>query len=130
MKRYLNKIWLLVIGSWLLANSAFANGLVPCRGAGCTPCHVLLLIKNIANFLVRDVTAPLAGLLFLVGGIMMIAAGGSEERFKKGKQIFVNTAIGAFIVLASWAIVNTLIVTLGSNVEGFNVQNWWNVNCR
>ena len=105
--------------------------LVPdCRGASCAPCNLLQLISNISFFIVRDVTAPLAGLLFLIGGIMMVSAGGSEERFKKGKEMFKNTAIGVLIILASWAVVNTLITTLGSSVEGFVPGTWWQVNCR
>ena len=117
----------------LIAYPAWA-GLVPCTGAGggnpCNVCHLFQLISNVANFIVKDITAPLAGLLFLIGGIMMIAAGGSEERFKKGKQIFVNTVIGAVIVLASWLIINTLINALGASAPGFDPSSWWRVNCR
>ncbi len=107
---------------------ASAASLVPdCAGSTCTVCHLLQLISNIVLFLVRDVMPPLAGLLFLIGGIMMIAAGGSEERYKKGKQIVINTAIGAVIVLASWLIVNSLITTIGTaaNIPGFEVEDWW-----
>ncbi len=122
---------LLAIGYWLLAGWPVYAALVPaCRGASCTPCDFMQLISNISFFIVRDITAPLAGLLFLVGGIMMVSAGGSEERFKKGKEIFKNTVFGVLIVLASWAIVNTLITTLGSSVAGFVPGTWWQVNCR
>ncbi|MBU4143063.1 pilin [Patescibacteria group bacterium] len=107
-----------------------ADGLVPCSGPNCTVCSFLQLISNVIMFIVRDITAPLAGLLFLIGGIMMVSAGGSEARLKKGKEIFKNTAIGVLIILASWAIVNTLITTFGSNVAGFVPGNWWQVNCR
>ncbi len=131
IKKYFRLSLSLAIGCLLVANSALAaGGLVPCSGPDCTPCYFLQLVSNITLFLVKDVTAPLAGLLFLVGGIMMVAAGGSEERFKKGKKIFANTAIGVVIVLASWAIVNTLITTLGSSVEGFNPGSWWSVSCQ
>ncbi|HRY52880.1 MAG TPA: pilin [Candidatus Portnoybacteria bacterium] len=107
-----------------------AAGLLPnCRAASCTPCHFLQLISNVLLFVVKNIVAPLAGLLFLIGGIMMVSAGGSEERFKKGKEMFKNVAIGVLIILASWAIVNTLITTFGTSVDGFVPGNWWRVNC-
>jgi hypothetical protein len=75
---------------------------------------------------VKDVMPPLAGLLFLIGGIMMIASAGSEERYKKGRRVIVDTAIGVVIILASWIVVNTLITTIGTQtVNGFSPQNWW-----
>ncbi|MDD2753171.1 MAG: hypothetical protein PHT44_00960 [Candidatus Portnoybacteria bacterium] len=132
MKINFNKfVGLFAIGYSLLAAWPVYAALVPaCRGASCTPCNFLQLISNIVMFLVRDVTAPLAGLLFLIGGIMMIWAGGDETRYKKGKDTFKSTAIGVLIVLASWAIVNTLITTFGTSVAGFVPGNWWTVNCR
>lgn len=110
------------------AKASWAAGLVPCGNPGespCTVCHLLKLLSNIALFIVRTAMPPLAGLLFLIGGIMMIASAGSEERYKKGKAIIINTAIGVVIVLGSWVIVNTIIVTLGQNIAGFQVENWW-----
>ncbi len=128
---------LFVIGYLLLAILPVfaADGLVPCSGpvAGrlpaCDMCKFLQLISNITLFIVRNITAPLAGLLFLIGGIMMVSAGGSEARLKKGKDIFRDTAIGVLIVLASWAIVNTLITTIGASTSGFVPSNWWSVRC-
>lgn len=116
-------LWLVLV---FIPINAMA-GLVPdCAGSTCTLCHVLQLISNIAFFLVKDVMPPLAGLLFLIGGIMMIAAAGSEERYKKGRQILIDAAIGVVIVLASWIVINTLITTLGTRaVDGFQPQSWW-----
>jgi|SRR3989338_11321664 len=115
---------------FLAVSPVSAAGLVPCSGPDCNPCSLLQLISNVVNFIVLDITMPLAGLLFLIGGIMMVAAGGSEERFKKGKKVFVDTVIGVLIILGSWVIVNTLITTFGSSVEGFVPINWWNVKCK
>jgi len=130
IKRYFQTIAFLFLLFSFPASGVAA--LVPiCAGAGCTICHLLQLISNIANFLVYNVMPPLAGLLFLIGGIMMVAAAGSEERYKKGRKIVIDTAIGAVIVLVSWLIVNALITTIGSaaNIPGFSVQNWWHPTC-
>jgi len=122
---------LLIVNCFLLviASPVSAAGLVPCSGPDCNACSLLQLISNVINFIVLDITMPLAGLLFLIGGIMMVAAGGSEEWFKKGKKVFLDTVIGVLIILGSWVIVNTLITTFGSSVEGFVPINWWNVKC-
>lgn len=127
-KIYINFFALTIISFCLLATwPAQAAGLVPCNGPDCKLCHLLVLIVNITNFLMKNIAAPLAGLMFLVGGIMMVAAGGSESRFSKGKEIFLNTLIGVIIVLSAWAIVNTLIMIFGSSQLA---GNWWNVQCR
>lgn len=128
MKLISKYIYITLVFSLLFPfSNAFAAGLVPnCAGSTCTVCNFLQLISNIAYFIVKDVMPPLAGLLFLIGGIIMIASAGSEERYKKGKKVIVNTGIGVVIVLTSWVIVNTLITTLGkSSVAGMQVQNWW-----
>ncbi len=126
-KRYLQIIifWMFL----LFARVSWADGLVTCTGpegtaTPCTVCKFLAMISGIAFFLVRDVMPPLAGLLFLIGGIMMVAAAGSQERYKKGRQLILNTAIGAVIVLVSWLLVNSLITTIGKNVPGF-IGTWW-----
>jgi len=124
---------IIVIFSVFAALPAFAAGLVTCNGpiAGnglpaCNVCSLLQMISNVVRFIVLDITMPLAGLSFLIGGIMMVAAGGSEERFKKGKKVFVSTVVGILIVLGSWAIINTLITAFGPGVSG----SWWDVQCR
>lgn len=108
------------------ANVSFAQLVPNCSGPTCTPCHILLLISNIVRFCVLNLMPPLAGLLFLIGGIIMIMAAGSEERYKKGRRIFVDTIVGVVIVLIAWVIVNAIITTIGTSaVSGFSAQQWW-----
>jgi len=130
-RRRFSKI-IIILLVLFFAQTTAAAGLVPCNGPDCTLCDILKLISNIATFVVQAVMPSLAGLLFLIGGIIMVASAGSEERYKKGKQVLVNTAIGVVIVLGSWVVVNTIIVTLGKSVDTFQVDSWWNPNisCR
>jgi hypothetical protein len=120
---------LFAISYLLLAIYPVQAALVPCSGLNCTVCDLFALLGNITNFILKDVMPPLAGLLFLVGGIMMVAAGGSEERFKKGKTILTNTLIGVVIILAAWVVINTLITTLGQAYNfgslHYNPVDWW-----
>ncbi len=106
-------------------------GLVPCSGPDCTFCDLLTLVINIVHFAIYDVLLPLAGLLILIGGIMMMLAGVNENYYKKGKEILKNTVIGLVIVLCSWVLVNVLIGALTGNVkvDSFDPSQWWNINC-
>ncbi|TSC53779.1 MAG: hypothetical protein LiPW39_68 [Parcubacteria group bacterium LiPW_39] len=130
MKFYLKTFSILLAISYLLlAIYPVQAALVPCSGLNCTVCDLFALLGNITNFILKNVMPPLAGLLFLVGGIMMVAAAGSEERFKKGRTILVNTLIGVVIVLAAWVVINTLITTLGKSLKvgnvSYNPADWW-----
>jgi hypothetical protein len=117
--------------------SVSAAGFVPCTGTGaggttkCDVCQIFELITNIYNYMVKIIMPILAGLLFLWGGIMMVMAGASEESYKKGKAIFVNTAIGVVIVLISWLAVNTILVEFARSANGFSSGSWWQgVKCQ
>jgi len=115
----------LTIPVFQAAGQATGEGLVPCNGPNCTVCHLFKLIVNITEFLFKQVALPLAGLLFLIGGIMMISAGGVESRYKKGKDILINTLIGLVIVLAAFAIVNTLMMFFATGEISIN----WSKAC-
>lgn len=105
----------------------YAAGLVPCGGTGqnpCTLCDLFQLISNIINFILFDLLLPLAILGFLIGGIMIVTAGGSEDQLKRGKSIIWSTVIGIFIAFAAWLIVNTIIQSIVDPNFGIN---WaWN----
>lgn len=123
------KIFIWIIGgvSLTLCWPVRAAGLVPCIGSECRLCDLLVLIVNLTSFMMKNIAAPLAGLMFLIGGIMMISSGGEQKRYASGKQIFINTLIGAALVLSAWAIVNTIITVFGSAQV---IGTWWQVQCR
>lgn len=114
---------MLLTSFFLVIPASQAAGLVPCEGTDCKVCHLFKLVTNIIEFLFKQIALPLAGLMFLIGGIMMISSGGTETRYKKGKEILVNTLIGLVIVLSAFAIVNTLIMFFASG-EFANGWRW------
>ncbi len=125
------KISFLIAIGLIIGLPVMAAGLLPdCAGSTCKPCHFLQLISNIANYIVRNLVPPLAGLLLLIGGIMMAASAGSENRYKQGRQIIANAGIGVVIVLASWLLVNTLIQALAVKEAGYNPQTWYSISCQ
>ncbi len=50
------------------------------------------------------VAAPITAIMVLVGGFMMITAGGDPEKFSKGKKTLLYAAIGFVVVLAANAV--------------------------
>lgn len=107
----------------------YAVPLVPCGNAGqaqCTLCDLLQLINNIINFILFDLLLPLAILGFLIGGIMIVTAGGSENQLGRGKSILWSTVIGIFIAFAAWLIVNTIINSIADPSFGKSINWAWN----
>jgi hypothetical protein len=66
--------------------------------------------------------------MILIAAFFLIF-GGNESARTAGKKIFTNTIIGLIIVYASWLIINTIIVTLASGVDGWSPQNWYSFTC-
>lgn len=112
--------------------SVNAAGLVPCGGAGepdCNPCYLLKTFSNVYYFILVDLTPPAAVILFIYGGIMYLTSGGSDDRLKNAKKIFLSTIIGLLIIYGSWLIVNTVVIVLGGNIDGFTAETWYSFDC-
>lgn len=85
------------------------TGLVPCNGDDCNFSHLIALVGNVTNFLLFKISIPLATVLFLWAGFLLITAGGSEAKAAQAKGIFMNVGIGFIIALGAWLIVNVLV---------------------
>jgi len=115
---------------------AFAQGLVPCDGAlttgesvgpggGCDFTDFIQLIQNIINFLMFDVAAPLAAIVFAWAGITMFTAGGSPDKIKQANETFKWVLIGIIVALSGWLIVSAIMGTLlGTDVTNFLQDNF------
>lgn len=88
-----------------------------CDGTSCTLINPIGE-NNIQIILGRVVTAALGIIgsitfvIFIYGGFLWLTSGGSEERVKNGTNAMLYAAIGLFIIFASYAILNTVIVGL------------------
>ncbi|MDO8492055.1 MAG: pilin [bacterium] len=109
-----------------------AQGLVPCGSAGqdpCTICDFSVLLKNIIDFLIWNIAIPLAGLMIVVGGIMIMIGSASETRVAAGKKVLTNALIGIVIVFVAWLFVDTVIKVLTgsfSRQSFFSIALPWN----
>ncbi|MBZ9571731.1 TrbC/VirB2 family protein [Patescibacteria group bacterium] len=104
--------------------SGLIGGLVPCgrytndpgtaidESAPCTLCHLFVLFKRVVDFVTVNIIFPLAVLMFVIGGAMLLIAGGDPGKIGLGRKILKATVIGLVIILAAWLIVNTIILLL------------------
>lgn len=93
-------------------NIANAAGIVPCNGTDCTVCHLFLGIKNIVNFLSFKIAMPMAAIVLMYGGIMMLTSGGSETKVSKGKDALKYAVFGLLVTFGAWLIVDTILGNL------------------
>ena len=61
------------------------------------------------------IAIPLGVLFVAYGGFVIMTAGGSEEKVKKGKQVITAAVIGIAIAFGSWLI----IFTVNQILKGF-----------
>lgn len=91
---------------------AQSDKIVPCGGIDCDTCHLFELIGNIINFILWKLITPITVLALLIGGILLLTAGGSEQQIARGKSIAWNTVLGFIIAFGAWLIINTLLNTI------------------
>lgn len=127
----MKKIILLSVFYFLFSALVVQAALVPCGGQGqdpCTWCHLMQLFKNVINFLMY-IAFPLAAVMIVVGGIMIMTAGGSTERVAKGKEIVTAAVIGLLIALLSWLIIDTIIGIIAVGWNNLKIGPWNKLNC-
>jgi len=115
---------LLILAQAALAQNPFLAQIVQvqCGGEGqseCGLCQIFQIIYNVNRFLV-GVGLAITTAVFVWGGIVMMTAAGSEERFRKGKANLRAGIIGMIIVLASFLIISTIINLLAGTDNA-----WW-----
>lgn len=85
---------------------------LPPASGGCGIGHFIDLIRQATNFLTVNIAIPVTVGMIVVGGIAIMTAGGSEERFRKGRAIIFTALIGLGIVLGAALILNTIYMVL------------------
>ena len=103
--------------------------LVPCGRTGqapCTRCDLFRLADNVIHFILEGLVPPVAAVLFITAGLMIVLAGANPAMYARGIAIFKNTFWGLVIIFASWMIVNTFIQSFGPDkAKG----NWFRFTC-
>lgn len=69
------------------------------------------LIGKVINS-VLGVVGSLALIMFIYGGLVWMTSAGNTEKVKKGREIIIWSAIGLFVIFASYALVRFLLANL------------------
>ena len=93
----------------------------------CNQCDLLKLLKNLIDFTLIGLMPPVAAILFVWAGFLVLMGGASPGNISQGRTIFWNTSLGIVILSSSWLITNTIIRNLAND----NVApEWWKFECR
>ncbi|MEI7792780.1 MAG: hypothetical protein WCI57_04825 [Candidatus Berkelbacteria bacterium] len=66
--------------------------------------------------LIALVAGMLAFIYLVYSGILYLSAAGNPDSAKKGQQGIVNAIIGIIIIVAAWAIINSINGTTGQTI--------------
>jgi len=118
--------------------AACPTGIVPCGtpDCPCNFCDIFKLIHNIVNFLLLPCSLnnniplipAIAGLMFVIGGLYLLIAGGRPEMFSKAKSILTATIVGLVIIFLAWVFLNTFFDYIGV-AEWTGLGSWWQIDC-
>lgn len=90
------------------------GGLVPCDGVNCDFKAFMNLINKIIKFILFDMVVPIAAIMFVYAGFLLVTAGGETAGARtKAKTIFTNAIIGLVLAMAAWLIIRTILLILG-----------------
>lgn len=125
IKKY-TKISIILFMFLVLITPALSSGagLVPCTN---TPVNgkipdsdlcgfnaLMDLINKIINFILFNMAIPIAAIMFVYAGWLMVTAGGEAAHARtKAKSIFTNAVIGLALAAAAWLIIKTVLSILG-----------------
>ncbi len=73
---------------------------------------ILIVAFNAFNFLRNNVALPIAVLMVVIGGGMMIFSGGSKKMAESGRKTFQTAIVGFLIVFGVSIILNSLLLAL------------------
>lgn len=87
--------------------------LVTCT-ENCNWNELMTLINRVIHFILFYLAIPIAAIMFIYAGFLLITAGGEAASARtKAKSIFTNALIGLVLAAASWIIIKTVLSILG-----------------
>lgn len=98
----------------------------------CEIAHIFLLLKNLFRFVLLYITIPLAGLLVVTGGVLLMISGGGAapipgagektSLYSTGKKMVTSAIFSVVLIFCSWLIMNIVLRAIGY----VGVGSWWN----
>jgi hypothetical protein len=103
--------------------------IVPCGpgvGEDCEFCHLFELFNNVMN-LIFTCLVPIAATFFMViGGVYLLTAGESRERYNRARSIIKSVVFGLVIIFLAWMFIDAFLASIGiASWTG----TWWQIDC-
>ena len=92
---------------------AISGGIVQCATDPCTLCDLYVLADRLTRFLMFNIMLPIAALMILVGGILLLTARDNQTQQQQGKAVFYYAVMGMIITFAAWLIITALLGAIG-----------------
>lgn len=92
------------------------NRAVDAQGRFVNPCDfndILVLVKNVVDFMIFTLAIPLITIVFAYAGWLYMTSGGDSGNRTKAKKMLMNVLVGYAIALGAWLIVNTILNLFG-----------------
>ena len=85
----------------------------------CGVCEVFTLSQKVLNFIYWKISAPIAALMFLWAGLLIVSGGvsGNTGSYQTGWKIMKNTLLGLAIVFVAWLAIDTIIKLAQGKVD-------------
>jgi len=93
-----------------------APAIVQCGQFPDCPCDLgdfFLTLLRIYNFAVYFIALPLATLMVIIGGVLILISGGNPNRAATGKNILKFAIIGLVLAFGSWLIIDVVLKAIG-----------------
>ena len=96
----------------------------------CNICHLFLLLQGSFNFIWTYLTIPIATVMFLYGGFLMVLPSftGNTNQVSKGRAVLLHTVMGLAIVFFAWIGVDSILKIMGAQETG-NFGPWNKIKC-
>ncbi len=120
------------------------NGIVPCgtsvisynagvlmTGCPCELGHFFVMLLKIFRFLLWNLATPIAGLMIVIGGLLILLSGGpggnnpvtgiaSPNMYSTGKKIIMFSIMGVVTMFCAWVIINVLMTRI-IGINGWSI---------
>lgn len=94
-------------------SQAISGGIVQCATDPCTLCDLYVLADRLTRFLMFNIMLPIAALMILVGGVLLLTARDNQAQQTQGKAVFTAAVYGIIIAFAAWLIITALLGAIG-----------------
>lgn len=96
-------------------------------GTDCNFCELIALFQRVLYLGLTVLLFVIVPILISIGGFYILVDMGSEERYRRGRQIVKGTVYGLALALVAFLVVNTVIAVLGITVGSGG--SWSQINC-